>query len=80
VDVRIICFINLDCVSGGIAKIKQQFFIIMRKIPSVRAQIEAEIKKTAVTMEESLSADLKPGMTFIKRLPMDGKTMVSVLN
>lgn len=63
--------------SGGFAKSKRIFFKLVRKIPIVRKEVQAEIAKTAHSIQDSFAADLKPGMRFLKRLPMKGSTVVS---
>ena len=63
--------------SGGIAKTKKAFFRNMRKIPFVKKQVQAEIAKTAKSIQQSFVKDLKPGMSFYKRLPDRGMSAVS---
>ena len=49
----------------------------MRKIPFVKKQVQAEIAKTAKSIQQSFVKDLKPGMSFYKRLPGRGMSAVS---
>lgn len=67
----------LPLLSGGFAKTKKNFFRTVRKIPYVRNQIQAEIDKTAKSLQLGFAKDLKPGMSFLKQLPAHGSSAVS---
>jgi len=63
---------------GGFAKTKKNFFRTVRKIPYVRNQIQAEIDKTAKSLQLGFAKDLKPGMSFLKQLPAHGSSAAEV--
>lgn len=70
--------ILLYCYTGGFAKLKKWFFKTVRKIPYVKRQVQEEIDKTASNMHHTFSKDLKPGMSFVQRLPQKGSSAVSI--
>ncbi|XP_067928778.1 sphingosine-1-phosphate lyase 1-like [Watersipora subatra] len=66
------------CGEGGIAKLKKGTFRMARKIPYVKRQIAAEVSKTAHSMRQGFAKDLKPGMSFVRRLPTRGHSSAEV--
>lgn len=62
--------------SGGYEKTKRTLFRLARKIPYVKRQVEAEVAKTARSMQESLDKDIG-GMRFVTRLPQKSSSAVS---
>ncbi|KAF6031275.1 SGPL1 [Bugula neritina] len=59
---------------GAVAKVKKAVFRWVRKIPYVQRQIQTEVSKTAKSMQDSFAKDLKPGMSFIRKLPFYGNS------
>ena len=54
-------------------------FNLVKKIPHVQRRIAMEVSRTAKAFRSAIAHDLKPGMSFVRRLPPHGHSAVCII-